>query len=251
MFFCTRDLSDGRPIGINCKGREPLAYKVENQEIFRQAINDLFQMIDEGKFSFDPISWNLYRKLNNLPLVFNWFGSDIFDKKGDYVVIDDYTTDIDYQEDIEKIEKLIKIMKGEIEMYKVEVIENFNLGRFNELQNIIRKDNKNDIYGRLYVGDIFECDKEMAKYLKETNSETKKHKRPYVKVIEKSLEKEIKVDKELVQAVATAIVEEAEEQDKEVNEVVEEIIEEATEPKKKTTKKSTTKKTTTRKKKEE
>ena len=30
MFFCVRDNSDGRPCGINIKGREPLAYKVEN-----------------------------------------------------------------------------------------------------------------------------------------------------------------------------------------------------------------------------
>ena len=171
MFFCIRDVSDGRPVGINIKGREPLAYKVENQEVFRNAINDLFKMIDEGKFKSDPISWNLYRQINGLNLDYNGYGNGIFNTKGDYMYIDDYTTDIDSIKDIPKLEKLIQIMKGGIEMVKVKVLEEFTLGKFNELKNIVRADeNKNEI-GYLYVNDIFECDLEMFKYLTGENSE--------------------------------------------------------------------------------
>ena len=47
-------------------------------------------------------------------------------------------------------------------MVKVVVLENFSLGRYDELKNIVRanKDKK----GNLFVGDTFECTKEMAKY---------------------------------------------------------------------------------------
>ena len=167
MFFCIRDISDGRPTGINTKGREPLAYKVENQKVFRQAINELLKMVDEGKFTADPIAWNLYRQINKLPIAYNWSGSDIFNTTGNYTYIDDYTTDIDSINDILKLEKLIKIMKGEIEMIKLRVKEEFTLGRFNELRNIVRAGRSEE--GRLFVGDILECDKEMADYLSGKN----------------------------------------------------------------------------------
>lgn len=178
MFFCIRDVSDGRPVGINIKGREPLAYKVKNQKIFRNAINELFEDIDKGLFKSDPISWNLYRQINGIPLDYNGYGNDIFRTKGDYIVIDDYTTDIDFMKDIPKLEKLIKIVKGGIDMFKVEVIKDFHLGRFNELQNIVRKSKNAD--GYLYIGDVFECTEDIAEYLMKTNSMGQ----AFVKVIE-------------------------------------------------------------------
>lgn len=191
MFFCIRDVSDGRPVGINIKGREPLAYKVKNQKVFRNAINKLFEYIDEGKFKSDPISWNLYRQINGIPLDYNGYGNNIFRTKGDYIAIDDYTTDIDFMKDIPKLEKLIKIMKGGIKMLRVEVIEDFNLGRFNELTNIERKGQEEQ--GRLYVGDRFTCTEEMAEYLLSKNSLG----RAFVKLIEiipakEEVKKEIK-----------------------------------------------------------
>ena len=182
MFFCTKDIQDGRPIGINAKGREPLAFKVENYNMFNDAVHDLLKMVDEGKFknAIAPFSWHLYRYMNDLEYVSNNLGyiNNIFETKGDYVVINDYTTDVDNIEDIEKIEKIIKIMKGEIKMIKVEVIEEFTLEKFNELKNIVRKD-KEEI-GRLFIGDTFECDEEMAKYLTGNNDLNK----VVVKVIE-------------------------------------------------------------------
>lgn len=180
MFFCTRDVGDGRPHGINIKGREPLAYKVQNQKVFRNAINELFDLIDKGYFSFDPISWNLYRKINGLPLVYDWFGSDIFKTYGDYVCIDDYTTDVDSIEDIEQIEKMIKIMKGEMKMVKVRVTEEFNYNDFRELKNLVRKDAARTEAGKLFVGDVFECTEKAADYLGGNND----YNRSFVEVLE-------------------------------------------------------------------
>ena len=63
-------------------------------------------------------------------------------------------------------------------MIKCEVIKEFTLEKFDELKNIQRK--RVDTKGKLYVGDTFECDKEMADYLMGDN----KDKQVVVKVIE-------------------------------------------------------------------
>lgn len=63
-------------------------------------------------------------------------------------------------------------------MIKVEVIEPFTLGRFDELKNIQRKGL--DTRGRLNVGDTFECSEELAEYLMGENDKNK----VVVKVIE-------------------------------------------------------------------
>lgn len=104
----------------------------------------------------------------------------------------------------------------------VEVIENFNLKAFDKLENIKRAGE--DIEGKLFVGDTFDCDEDMYDYLMGNNSLNKA-------VIKKIKIKEIKdeVSEEQVQAVANAIVEEAEEQNKKVEEIVNEIVEESKE----------------------
>lgn len=168
MFFCIRDLSDGRPVGVNSKGREPLAYKVENQKVFRRAINELLEMVDEGKFKIDPISWNLYRKINGLDVMCNATGfnaNEIFNTKGDYVYIDDYTTDIDFMKDIPVLEEFIKRSKEVESMVKVKVIKDFRLGKFNEIKNLVRANKAKNTQGYLYINDIFECSDDMAGYL--------------------------------------------------------------------------------------
>jgi hypothetical protein len=64
-------------------------------------------------------------------------------------------------------------------MVKVEVInKEFTLTRFDELKNIERK--SVDTYGKLYVGDKFECSQELCDYLQGNN----KLKQAFVKVIE-------------------------------------------------------------------
>ena len=70
-------------------------------------------------------------------------------------------------------------------MFKVEVLENFTLARFDELKNIQRKSREEK--GRLFTGDIFECNQELADYLLGDN----KINRAVVRVIEIIPEKKI------------------------------------------------------------
>jgi len=98
-------------------------------------------------------------------------------------------------------------------MIKCETIEKFNIANFGALKNIKRAGV--DKEGTLFIGDTFECDEDMAKYLTGENV----FKRAFVKVIEIEPKK-----------VKDAIFEEVKEDPKE------EVKEE---PKKKTIKKST------------
>ena len=82
-------------------------------------------------------------------------------------------------------------------MIKVEVIEKFSLKDFKKVKNVKRK--SVDVQGTFFIGDTFECDEEMAKYLTGENA----LKKVVVKVLE-------------VEPIKEAIYEE-----KEVNEVKE------------------------------
>lgn len=64
-------------------------------------------------------------------------------------------------------------------MIRVQVIEDFTLNDYDKIKDTIKRA-KFDKYGSLYVGDIFECDKEMYDYLTKNNHLNKK----FVKVIE-------------------------------------------------------------------
>lgn len=63
-------------------------------------------------------------------------------------------------------------------MIKMIVLQNFTLGRFDEIKNLVRA--KASKKGVLYVGDTFECEKELADYLLEPDANGK----VLVKVIE-------------------------------------------------------------------
>lgn len=186
MFICAPDISDGRK-NPSIKGREPLGYKVQNQKVFRQAINDIMKQIDEGKFTYDPIAWNLYRYLNGIEMDYHGFGNDIFYTKGDFLAIDDLTTDIDLQKNIPALERLIRIEKGVEKMIKVKVTEQFFLGKFNELMNVVRANPNKNEDGSLYVDDTFECDQKMLEYLQGTNATG----RSFVEVVEVVPEKKV------------------------------------------------------------
>ena len=148
---------------------EPFALKVVNTKHLWEAIEKTKQLDKENKFWRKPIMWELWTVIKNTPLqkVKGEFPAD-------YVVINDYTCDIDFMEDAEKM----NILLGGIKMIKCEVIERFTLGRFNELRNIVRKSMEK--YGELFVGDTFECKKELADYLLGGNDK----KKTVVKVIE-------------------------------------------------------------------
>ena len=76
-------------------------------------------------------------------------------------------------------------------MIKVQVIEEFRLGKFDELKNIKRASLDKNEKGHLYVNDTFECTEEMVEYLTTNNA----NKRAYVKVIEVIPEEVKKVEK--------------------------------------------------------
>ena len=63
-------------------------------------------------------------------------------------------------------------------MIKVETIKDFTLNDFNKITNIQRKLVEQE--GKLFVGDTFECDEKMAKYLSGDNDK----KAVVVKIVE-------------------------------------------------------------------
>lgn len=77
-------------------------------------------------------------------------------------------------------------------MVKVKVIEDFHLGEFNKLKNIIRANPARNAQGFLYVNDIFECDEDMARYL--LNEEG--HKNPLNRVFVDKIPIEVVPEKE-------------------------------------------------------
>ena len=54
-------------------------------------------------------------------------------------------------------------------MIKVEAIQQFTLSKFNEITNIKRK--SIDVEGEIFVGDTFECTKDMVDYLTGKNEQ--------------------------------------------------------------------------------
>lgn len=111
LFVCTFDKQDRYTLDpTNMGGREPFGYIVVDQGKFREGIDYLISIKDE--FKIKPFSWHLYRYLNGLDLtkdndsfcVFN----DIFSQDGDYLIINDYTKDIDTPTFIKTYEEHLK-----------------------------------------------------------------------------------------------------------------------------------------------
>lgn len=148
---------------------EPFALKVVNVDHLKDSIKITKQYEDEGKFWRKPLMWELWTVIKNVPLQKSKDDDYIYN----YVAINDYTSDIDREKDIKKLEYMI----GGMKMVRLEVIEEFTLGRYSELENIERN-GKNEI-GRLYVGDKFDCNEELADYITGNNS----FKKPFAKVI--------------------------------------------------------------------
>lgn len=159
---------------------EAFALKVVNTNHLKEALEETKELDKQNKFWRKPLIWEVWTVIKKVPL----------QQKADeyiynYTAINDYTCDIDWKKDIKKI--LIKI--GDIKMVKVEVIKNFTLGRFNELKDIERA--KLNTYGKLYVGDKFECEKDLADYLLGNNN----IKQVVVKLIEIEPSKKVEEEK--------------------------------------------------------
>ena len=162
---------------------EPFALKVANQKHLREAIQKTHELDIQGKFWRKPIVWELFTVIKNAPLQVR---RDEYTT--DYIGISDYTVDIDRPEDVMKLNEII----GGMKMIKCETIKEFTLERYDELENIQRK--SIDTKGKLYVGDVFECKKELADYLLGGNDKGK----VVVKVIEIEPEKQIEQPKIIV-----------------------------------------------------
>ena len=81
---------------------EPFGWIIVNQKKFRKAIEETKILQDEGKCDRMPVSWELYQVLN---------GHDVngFDISTDtYLPIYDETVDIDYPEQIKKLEERLE-----------------------------------------------------------------------------------------------------------------------------------------------
>lgn len=76
---------------------EPFAFKVKDQERFRERITNTIQLQREGKFYREPVSWELWQVIKGGPL-----NTIIY---SNYCAINDYTCDVDHPEDLPKIER--------------------------------------------------------------------------------------------------------------------------------------------------
>lgn len=164
LFFCSHQNKSYRYIK---RHDEPFAYKVVDTELFRTHRDRVKKLFDEGKTERHPIVWELYRSIN---------GIDVNEHKlkDNVVIINDITCDIDAPKDIENIEKRIG------DMVRAEVTEEVDVGRFDEIIEIVRQNAQNDTKGHLFVGDIVTCKEDLANYL---NGENRLG-RAFVKVIE-------------------------------------------------------------------
>lgn len=94
MFFASA-YCNGK--GYSKPWAEPFAFKVWNQQRFKEAIAETKALQDRGAFRRRPVSWELWQvikhtKINEIAI--------------NYVTIDDYSCDIDQYEDIAKLERV-------------------------------------------------------------------------------------------------------------------------------------------------
>ena len=79
---------------------EPFAFKVWNQERFKEKIAETKYLQDQGKFRRRAVSWELWQVIK---------GTKLNEIAINYQVIDDYSCDIDQVGDIAQIERFKKI----------------------------------------------------------------------------------------------------------------------------------------------
>ena len=78
---------------------EPFAFKVVNLERFWESIETVKQCTEQGIWRRDPIAWETWQVIKGAPL-------NMIDYSN-YTVINDYTCDIDYAEDIPILEEVL------------------------------------------------------------------------------------------------------------------------------------------------
>lgn len=158
LFFCTHNNQDERYIKTY---DEPLAYKVTNIDKFKKHINIVKKAKDEVLCCREPITWELYRSMHGIDI-------NTHEMTTDYVAINDESCDIDTRYDIIRLETKL----GGNVMVKVKAIEEFTLGentkyKFEDLKDIKRAYKTQE--GKIYKGDTFTCNNDMADYLTGNN----------------------------------------------------------------------------------
>ena len=83
---------------------EPFAYKVVDTKRFFECIEKTKEYKEQGKFYRDPLAWELWQVIKNTELA-------VIDYTN-YVVINDYTCDIDYPTDVANILAIIERLKN-------------------------------------------------------------------------------------------------------------------------------------------
>lgn len=96
LFFCTYNNNDPRYIKHH---DEPLALKVYDFDKLKYHINKLIDMWNKDETVRRPIVWELYRSINGQDV-------NIHTMTKNYIVINDYSCDIDSKEDIEKLNRV-------------------------------------------------------------------------------------------------------------------------------------------------
>lgn len=140
---------------------EAFAVKVANIKHFWEAIEKTRELAKQDVFwRKPPIIWELWEVIKDVPIQKTKEDEYIFN----YTKINDYTCDVDWEEDIKKL----NIKLGGYKMIKVEVIKDFTLEKYDELTNVVKKFGVEE-QGKLRVGDIFECTQEMCDYLTGNN----------------------------------------------------------------------------------
>lgn len=167
LFYCSYN---NKNIDYIKEHDEPFGYKVINTQLFKNHIEKVERLYDEGKTIRNPIIWEVYRSINGININKHRLGNNV-------IIINDITCDIDFIKDIKKIE----LRLGGY-MVRVRVKEGFNLceEKWNQLQDIIRGSAENIEKNKLYVGDTFLCSKELAEYFLGANGYNK----PFVEVLE-------------------------------------------------------------------
>lgn len=141
---------------------EPMALKVMKPKHLKEAVAKTKELAKQGKtWRKNPIMWDLWTVIKNVPLQ-----TKAGEYKYNYTAINDYTSDIDDKEDIERLEKILKRLRGEIKMVKVEAKETFNFGDYEKVEIVQKKGSKPSEFTK---GDIFICDNKIAEYLDGNN----------------------------------------------------------------------------------
>lgn len=174
LFFCTSK-KDGYSDKYIKHHDEPLGFKVEDYNLFKNSIYEVKKLKDLGKTNREPIAWELYRFINNIDV-------NKHELKDNYIAINDGSCDIDTEKDV----VLLQFKLGVNKMERLKVTEEFDLGKFDELKELVRANAMNDEKGHLYINDMFLCKQEMAEYITGNN----KYKKAFAEVIEVIPDKE-------------------------------------------------------------